>query len=392
MIKVLHIITDLALGGAEIMLCRVLSQMDSASFENEVISLTALGEMADKIRDLGIPVRALGMKRGVPNPFAAVRLVRWVRSSKPQVVQTWMYHANLLGGLAAFFGGGVPSVWGIHHTDLHSLGNRRLTIWTAEACALMSGWLPKYVVFCSQSALRSHIRLGYKTKKMEVIPNGFDLQAFKPDPYARLSVRAELGIQPETILIGIAARFHLIKDHHSFVRAAARLHARYPQVHFVLFGNGVTAENAELDLWMAQAGIRDGCHLLGERKDIARLFSAMDIVTSSSLSEAFPLAVGEAMACGTPCVVTNVGDSALIVDKSGKIVPPGNPEALAEAWAELIEAGPDARRLLGMAARRRVKQRFALPAAVEHYQAIYTQLAGQIQKSDPERLHALKEI
>jgi glycosyltransferase involved in cell wall biosynthesis len=377
MIKILHIITGLSSGGAEIMLWRVLSEMDPACFENEVISLTNLGEIAEKVRDLGIPVRALGMRRGIPNPFLAIRLARWIRSLKPHVVQTWMYHANLLGGLAAHFAGDVPLVWGIHHTDLDLRRNKRLTIWTAKACSLMSRWMPKWVVFCSQSALRSHVRIGYRARKMEVIPNAFDLQSFKPDPCAKLSVRTELGVEAGVLLIGMAARFHLIKDHHNFVKAAARLHARFPDVRFVLFGRGVTPENAELNQWVEAAGIRSRCHLLGERTDVARLFSAMDIVASSSLSEAFPLAIGEAMACGTPCVVTNVGDSGLLVDTTGKVVAPGNPDALAEAWGELIEAGPEVRRGLGMAARRRVQRHFALSAVVRQYESIYAQLAGE---------------
>lgn len=381
MIKVLHIITDLSSGGAEIMLCRVLSKMDSARFENEVISLTTFGEIAEEIQALGVPVRALGMKRGIPNPFPAIRLLRWIRSSKPQVVQTWMYHADLIGGLTAYFAGDVPVVWGIHHTDLDPQGNKRLTIWTAKACALMSRWVPSCAVFCSQAALLSHIQLGYEAKRMEVIPNGLDLQAFKPDPSARLSVREELGIGGEVVLIGMAARFHVLKDHHNFVQAAARVHTRFPGVHFVLFGNGITPDNTELVRWIEMAGVQACCHLLGERKDVARLFSAMDIVTSSSSSEAFPLAVGEAMACGVPCVVTNVGDSALIVDTTGRVVTPRNPDALAEAWGELIEARPGVRRRLGIAARRRVQLHFALSSVVRRYELIYAQLAGEPQKS-----------
>jgi glycosyltransferase involved in cell wall biosynthesis len=212
---------------------------------------------------------------------------------------------------------------------------------------------------------------------MEVIPGGFDLREFAPDPAARLSLRRELGIAEDALIIGMASRFHPQKDHHNFIQAATHLRAMIPQVHFVLCGRGVTRNNAQLVEWITEAGIQAHCHLLGERKDIPRLFSAMDIATSSSASEAFPLSVGEAMACGAPCVVTNVGDSAFIVGKTGKVVEPRNPGALAQAWRELIEAGPEARRRLGMAARRRVQQCFALPAIVERYQAIYAQLAAE---------------
>src|SRR5260370_28471785 len=252
MIKVLHIITELGLGGAPTMLCRLLSKMDSASFENEVISLTNLGGNAAKIRGAGVPVRALGMKSSIPNPFPAARLFQWISKSKPHVVQTWMYHANLLGGLAAHLAGNIPVVWGIHHVDLSRQGNKLRTIWTAKGCARISRWLPRCVVFCSQSALLSHMKLGYAAKRLEVIPNGLDVHEFKADPSARLSVRQELGIGAAVIVIGRAARFHPLKDHRNFIKAATRLRAMIPEVHFVLCGIDVNYQTPELSKWILE--------------------------------------------------------------------------------------------------------------------------------------------
>jgi glycosyltransferase involved in cell wall biosynthesis len=150
-----------------------------------------------------------------------------------------------------------------------------------------------------------------------------------------------------------------------------------PEIHFVLCGLDITWQNSQLARWIEAAGIRDRCQLLGVRRDMSRLFAGMDIATTASLSEAFPIAIGEAMACETPCVVTDVGDSALIVGETGLVVPPGDPQALAEAWRQLIQAGPGVRRHLGMAARRRVQRHFALPVIVERYQAIYARVAAQ---------------
>jgi glycosyltransferase involved in cell wall biosynthesis len=382
-IKVVHIITDLAPGGAEFLLYRILAGMDSARFENEVISLTDLDGLTGNIRAAGIRVRALGMRRSVPNPFPVLRLCRWIRQSKAHVVQTWMYHANLLGGLAARMAGNIPVVWGIHQADLDPQWNKPLTLWTAKSCALLSRRLPRNIVFVSQSALQLHESVGYAADSMEVIPCGFDLNEFRPDPPARASVRSELGIGKDTLLIGMASRFHPQKDHHNFIQAAAHLHTMMPSVHFLLCGRGVARNNTQLAEWIAETGIQAHCHLLGDRRDTARLFAAMDIATSSSVSEAFPLAVGEGMACGTPCVVTNVGDSALMVGETGKVVAPRNPLALAAAWRELINAGPEARRSLGMAARRRIQRHFGLSGIVHRYQAIYEQLAGETQQGMP---------
>ena len=374
MIKVVHVITGLEADGAETVLYSVASRMNRTRFESEVISLIEPGPMAARLEAAGIRVRSLGMKRGSANPLHVLRLARWIKESQPNLVQTWMYHADLLGGLAARFAG-KPVVWGIHHSNLDPGQNKRLTIWTARICEVLSPWLPKRIVCCSEASRMAHAEFGYDEDKMEVIPNGFDLRVFQPDPAARKALRQELGLAADASLIGMAARFHVQKGHRNFVAAAAQLHARMPHVHFVLCGAGVDANNAELAAWIQQSsGLNDVCHLLGRRKDMHRLFAAFGVATSPSVSEAFPMAVGEAMACGTPCVVTDVGDSALIVGDTGKVVPAENPLALADAWESLLAAGAAARKEFGQAARNRVGRCFDVDAIVERYQKLYREV------------------
>jgi glycosyltransferase involved in cell wall biosynthesis len=377
MIKVMHIITTLGPAGAENMLCRITAGMDATRFENEVVSLTGILDLAEKMNSNGVRVRTLAMKKSVPNPLLVMRLAKWIRESKPDVIHTWMYHANLIGALAARLAGDVPVVWAIHHNAFDPRVDKRRTMLVNRACALLSRKFAARIVFCSEASLRTHKELSYAADKLEVIPNGFDLEQVKPDRAARESLRQELGVSADAIVIGFAARFHPHKDHRNFVQAADRLHKLMPDVHFLLFGMGITWENAQLAEWIDAAGIRERCHLLGLREDISRLFSGIDIATTASRSEAFPIVVGEAMACGTPCVVTDVGDSALIVENTGSVVPPEDPHALAEAWRSLIEAGPAVRRRLGIAARDRVQRHFALPAIVERYQKIYAQAAAR---------------
>src|ERR1700682_2065257 len=384
MIKVMHVITTLGPAGAETMLCRVASAMDGSRFENEVVSLTGILDQAEKMQAIRVRVRTLGMKTSVPNPWLVMRLAQWIRESKPDVIHTWMYHANLVGALAARLAGNVPVVWGIHHSAFDPRVDKRRTMLVNRACALLSRKFPARIVCCAEAALRIHKNRSYATEKLEVIPNGFDLEQVKPDPAARASLREELGIPGDAILIGIAARLHSQKDHRNFVRAAARLHKQMPDVHFLLCGLDINWQNPRLAGWIDAAGIRDRCHLLGLRRDVSRLFAGMDIATTASISgEAFPLVIGEAMACGTPCVVTDVGDSALIVGETGRVVAPGDPDALAEAWRKLIEAGAGVRCSLEMAARHSVQQNFALPTIVEQYQSIYAQLAARTLRGIP---------
>jgi glycosyltransferase involved in cell wall biosynthesis len=385
-IKVAHIITGLDADGAETVLHRITSRMDPVRFQNEVISLTGLGPMAERLQSSGVKVRSLGMRRGSANPLHVLRLATWLKQSQPNVVQTWMYHADLLGGIAARLAG-KPVVWGIHHTDLDPGQNKRLTIWTARMCARLSRRVPRRIVCVSEASRLAHVQFGYAERKMEVIPNGFDLREFAPDLDARITLRRELGVAEETPLIGMAARFHVQKGHRNFVEAAAKLHARMPNAHFVLCGKGVDANNSELTGWIKQGGasLASVCHLLGPRTDMRGFFAALDIATSASLSEAFPMAVGEAMACATPCVVTNVGDSAMIVGDTGKVVPAEDPQALAQAWEALLTAGPAARRLMGNAARKRVEQNFDLGSIVERYQELYRKVLASTNAAAPQQ-------
>ena len=250
--KIIHIITGLSTGGAEMMLYKLLSQINSDEFESEVISLTDAGSVADKIKMLGVPVHAIGMKRGKVNPIALIKLMLFLRKKKPDLVQTWLYHSDLIGGLAAKSAGSIRILWSIRQSNIEADSNKRSTIWTAKACAQLSLWLPEKIICCSHAALESHVALGYTKEKMLVVPNGFDLDVFKPDQDARKSVRKELGLDEKTCLVGLVARYDPQKDHHIFIRAAALIRKSDPSVHFLLCGDGITKENQQLMQWIKQ--------------------------------------------------------------------------------------------------------------------------------------------
>ena len=357
------------------MLYKLLSAWDLTSCQIEVISLTDVGAIGDRIRKLNIPVRSLEMRRGRPGMSGLVRLCKWLRRISPSVVQTWMYHADLIGGLAAKLGGRAPVVWGVRNGVLEARSNKRSTIWTAKACARLSRLIPNKIISCSDEASRFHQGMGYCSDKMVVIPNGFDLDAFKPDPGARVSLRAELGLPAATPLIGVVARFDRQKDHGNFFEAASRVAAKHRNVHFVLCGEGVDERNKELIALINVRGAGGRFHLLGRRDDVARVMAALDILVSSSYGEAFPNVVGEAMACEVPCVVTDVGDSAFIVGDTGKVVPSKQPERLAEALNWMIELGGEGRMQLGENARRRIQENFALSVIRDRYAALYREVA-----------------
>lgn len=373
--KIVHVITNLEIGGAEMMLYRLVEALDGQGHQAHVVCLRNGGTLADQIEQLGIPVERLNMRRAAPNPAVVLRLAQILRRIEPDAVQTWMYHADLLGGLAAQMAG-VPIAWGLHHSTLSPAYNKRGTVLIARACARLSRRVPDAIVCCAEATRRLHAEFGYDASRMVVIPNGFDVDAFRPDPAARLSVREELGIAPDTPLVGILARFHPQKDHRTFVQAAGRLRAWRDDVHYLLAGGDITWDNSELVGRIEEAGIRDRCHLLGNRSDVSRLQASLDVACLSSQGgEALPLTIGEAMASEVPCVVTDVGDAALLVGDTGHVVPTRDPEALAAACRELLDMSPIERSALGAAARRRIAEHYALPAIADRYVRLWEQIA-----------------
>jgi len=372
-----HVITGLEIGGAEISLLKLVSNLSKDKFSNEVISLTNAGPVAVRLQHFGVKVRALGMRRGSINPIVVLKLARMLRKARPNIVQTWMYHADLIGGVAAKLAGRYPVIWNIRQSNLDPVHSKRTTMWTAKICAGLSRYLPSRIVCCAQSAQRIHVNLGYAGERMVVIPNGIEMDVFKPNPRTRITVRTELGVDEGTILIGLVARFDPQKDHETFVTAAGILHKEFPSVRFLLCGPGIVRENKQLMQWLQSSGIADRGLVLGERNDIARVMTALDIATSSSAyGEGFPNAVGEAMACGVPCVVTDVGDSGLLVGDPDRVVPPRRPESLAAAWRKVLSMDKTVRAEVGQAARRWMEDQFDIVAITRRYEELYEQVAG----------------
>jgi len=377
-INVAHVIVGLGTGGAELMLLKLLRYTDRATFTPAVYSLRPIGDSIPRAMDsLGITVTSLGMRRELPDPTAIVRLATLLRSTQPDLVQTWMYHADFVGGIAAKLASrSLPVVWNLRATNPQAAFIRPRTRYIARMCARMSGWLPEQIICCSNEARRVHSSLGYRESKIHVIPNGFDVEVFRPDWEARSAVRAELGIPDTTWVIGMVARFDPHKDHRTFINAAAMLLARHKDVRFVLCGPLVSAENRELREWIDAAGLGANCHLLGVRHDVARVTAALDIATLSSAEEGFPNVLGEAMACGVPCVATDVGDSAYLIGDTGRIVPRQNPEALAGAWYDCIAMGRPRLQALGQRARRRIEEEFSIETVARAYEDVYRFIAS----------------
>jgi glycosyltransferase involved in cell wall biosynthesis len=378
--RVMHVITGLSTGGAETMLLKLLSAA-SQRMEHVVVSLGDEGTIGPRISALGVPVHCLGLRRNAPKPFRALSILPLARRIDPQLIQGWMYHGNLMASMAALAlrksathnmpRQKLPVLWNIRQTVYDLRRERWLTAKLIRLGVRLSSG-PAAIIYNSQTSATQHESLGYRAEKCVVIPNGFDCQILRPDEAARKAVRAELGIADETVLVGLVARYHPMKDHIHFLKTAGLVVQSHPQTRFVLAGAGVSSTQSELVKAIQQNELGDRVILLGERSDIPRLNNAFDIGCSASAwGEGFSNSIGEAMACGVSCAVTDVGDSAYIVADSGFVTPPRAPEALANAIGRLIEIGRSGRRHLGVKARQRIETEFSLSAIVEKYENFY---------------------
>ena len=350
------------------MLLRLLQAWNRSGerIETAVVSLLDRGPIGQQIAALGVPVHALEAGRQVPNPASALRLRSIVRGFRPDVVKTWMYHANLVGGVVAKTTG-TPVVWGIHHatTDRRSLSARTAAI--VAASARLSRLVPSRIVCVSEAGLREHAAAGFAADRLAFIPNGIDVELFARNDAERTRVRAELGIASSTPLVGIVGRVHPDKAHGVFLSAAAQVRRQHPGVRFLLCGTGTAATDLEMTRLVQQHGLGDATFQLGARQDMPAVYSALDLLVSSSATEAFSLTIAEAMSAAVPCIVTDVGDSASIVGSTGSVVPAGSPDRLAEAILRMLALTTDARRTLGRDARVRIEQNFSLASVACRY-------------------------
>ena len=368
---VLHVITDLTVvGGAERMLLKLANVLPELGVRMSVVSLGGRGELGAEIEKVGVPVRPLHVRSPRHLASAVVALAREIRTQNADIVQTWLYHADFVGTIANALAGRRTLVWNIRCSDIDLDIDNQTTALVRRMLARAST-LPNLVIANSQAGLAAHRTLGYRPRSELVIPNGFDGTAFRPDPEARVRIRAELCVGPDQPLIGMAARVAPMKDHNGFLQAAWELAQERSDVVFALAGVGTEPESA-LATRAAALGLRNRLRMLGKRADLAQVFAALDVATlSSAHGEGFPNVLGEAMSCGTPCVATDVGDAAIIIRDTGFIVPPYAPKALAHAWRNMIDLDASERRALGLAARAHILKNFEITNVAHQYAEIY---------------------
>ena len=367
------LLPSLAAGGAQRQF--VLLAQSMAARGHEVLFVTCVpggpywNELAaaDGVRLVALAERDRTSRLGIGRRLPAMswRLARLLRQSRTEIVYSALHIANLLAWLATGGGRTVALCWGIRAAHQDLVWRQRLPY---ELCRLLSGSVD-LLVANSSAGLNAYRECGYRPRHAEVIPNGIDADHFRPDPLCRDQIRAELGLaEPETA-VGVVGRLVPVKDHPTFLAAAARLRGEHPQARFVLVGDGPSGYRRSLIDEAARLGLGGQIVWAGERSDMARVYNGLDLLCLPSASEGFPNVLAEAMACGVPAVATDVGDARGILGDTGEVVPPREPAALASALAHSLVLSADRRRRMGEAARARIIARYAVPAMVARTEA-----------------------
>ena len=369
-----HLTTSLDVGGAQAMLVKLIESnvAKRKCARPAVLSLMRPGTFAQRLRQTGCPTYTLGMSRGIPGPVATLRLLRITAMLQPDILQGWMYHGNLAASVASLAAGRkVPVFWNVRH----SLADPMVEKHSSRALFALSARLSRSVqgiIYNSCTAARQHAVIGFDPSRAIHIPNGFDLSAYHPDPTARERLEALFNLTPGGILVGMVARNHPMKDHTTLVRAIALARAAGHDLRLLLVGPGMDRPDAALAQAIAQYLPAGTATLAGERTDLASWLPGLDLLAlSSAWGEAFPNILGEAMACGVPCIATDIGDSAWVVGESGLIVPPRDAEAMGAAIERLAELDTGARRNLGAAGRARATAHFDINDIAVQYRRLY---------------------
>lgn len=370
--KILHVITGLSDGGAEAVLYRLCSH-DKKNL-HIVVSLMDAGKYGPLLEELGVDVYCLSMPAGKVRIVALFKLYKIMRQLKPDVVQSWMYHADLIGGVIARLAGINNIVWGVHHTNLAKSESKKSTIIIAKLNAFISFFIPRRIIYCAVKSRQVQESIGFNPVTGGVVPNGYCVDEFTPNPIIGLAFRKEVDLSDGEFLIGHVGRYHPFKDYPNFINSIKLLMNIKDSAKVILVGHDLTEDNKELERLIIDNDCNQHVLLLGRRQDIPSVMNGFDLFVLSSSSEAFPNVLNEAMACGTPCVTTDVGDAAVIIGETGWVVPPKDPQALATAIFSAMEEkenSPQAWLARKKACRQRIVDNFSIEKMVSGYHKIW---------------------
>lgn len=369
--KPLHIITTIGIGGAETMLLRLIKHKPDLLKSTIVICLTDNDEIGHILESMGVRVINLGIHNWSSFFKAFFKIKKIIQNEKPDIVHTWMYHANILGGIAAFLAKNKNIIWSIRRSEFTS-GESLSTYIVMKIGAMLSNVIPKVIVCVAESGLKNHQSYGYKSDRMIVIPNGFDLEHLKHNPVIRKEIRKELNIYDDEIIIGCVGRFREPKGYEVLIASSIDVIKHNKKVRYLLIGHNLDQQNTILMEWINKTGFTDHFLLLGQKHNIAEYMSAMDIFCLPSITEGFPNVVGEAMASALPCVATSVGDVQKITGNNAIVVQPKNKKSLSKGLLEMLNMDNEKRHKMGLRGRIKIEEEYPVKLICEKHYNLYS--------------------
>lgn len=374
-IRIVHIITTLSMGGAEAMLYKLLKQTYAQKHvEQQVVTLSGLGHFGPRLKSLGIGVHCLNLKKFPQNILRSYHLMREMRRFKPMVLMSWLYHADIFGLFLAKIGGVQRTVWNIRCSYMDLTQYNRLTKIIFHLLIKLSH-VPDAIVANSSSGMAYHQKAGYRPRRIEIIPNGFDTDHFKPDPRKRENFRNRHSVGENTPLIGMIARFDPMKNHALFFKVAGLVNQSIPKARFILVGKGMEANNPDIFKMINENQLADKTILMGVRSDLNHIYPALDLVVSTSAGEGFPNVIGEAMSCGVSVVATDVGDSAYLIGDGRRVVAHGNAADMAQVCIDLLSSSPADKTRISLSARERIDTHFSIEKIARRYMDLVANLS-----------------
>ena len=374
--RIVHIITTLSTGGAEAMLYKLVKQTHTKkSIEQQVVSLSGIDHYGPMLKRLGIGVHRLNLSKFPQNIPHFFRLCLDMRRFKPDILMSWLYHADLFGLFVAGIWDVQRTIWNVRCSNMDLSKYNRLTKHIFYVLKKLS-FIPDAIIANSVSGMDYHKRMGYYPRRFEIIPNGFETERFKPSDRVRVTFRRINEIDEDAPLVGMIARYDPMKDHSLFFKVASMISNSLQGVRFVLVGKGIDENNPDVIKMVNKNHLTEKVLLMGIRSDLNHVYPALDLlISTSAFGEGFPNVIGEAMSCGVPVVATDVGDSAYLLGNGGKIVPHGDAKEIAQTCVDLLSLPVDERKRIGFSGRERIKKHFSIDQVSRQYLDLFNNIS-----------------